>query len=347
LATNGEAANGICLNPSVSEDGRWVVFYSEASNLVGADTNGVADIFLRDRLAGTTRRVSVGPNGVQLSADSAFPAISGDGSTVAFSTDAPELNEPPGYQVYVHDVASGVTELVSRNLAGTAGAGVSRHPAISYDGQFVAFESGAPNLVPNPTHPFGEIFLLDRSTGTIEQVSKRSDGSTVSAPSVQPSISDDGRYVAFSAYGALDPADSNQSIDVYVRDRWTSATQRGSLAHNQAELTGVGVDSVISGDGQWVVFTTSMAGVVPGSSNGVAHVYLRNLRNSSVRRISMSANGTLANDNNIFPFLGHGGSLVGFYSYGNNWTPDWGAPTIQETIYLVSPDIDEIHSDGF
>ena len=351
VSVNGATpGNGYSLNPAVSNDGRYVVFHSDASNLVDNDQNGVADVFVRDRLARVTYRASVGPEGQEGSESSAYPAISGDGQVVAFASASPEFApEVTGesLQMYVRMQSAGLTELVSRTPEGVPGLGTNREVALSSDGRFVAFESQATDLMPYQTSFSGEIFVLDRQTGTMEHVSVRADGTPSGTPSISPSISDDGRHVGFHAYGALDPADSNGSLDGYVRDRIAGTTQRVTLAHNMAELPLGAFYMVLSGDGKWVVFLSSQAGVLPGVPAGTSHVYLRRLSDGQMRLVTVNSNGDLPNDNNLFPALGGDGSTVGFASYATNWFPDVGAPTIQQSVYLASPDIDEIHAADF
>ena len=139
------------LCPAISADGRYVAFWSGASNLVPGDTNEHYDVFVRDRQLGTTDRVSVASNGTQANGDSAFPAISADGRYVTFESEA--SNVVPGdtnhaRDVFVRDLRSGTTERVSVATDGTQANGDSLIPAISADGRYVAFDSAASNSSP-------------------------------------------------------------------------------------------------------------------------------------------------------------------------------------------------------
>ncbi len=351
ISRNGaNPGNGFSVNPSVSDDGRYVVFSSSASNLVENDLNGVDDIFVHDRLTGTNYRASVGPQGQEGSAASNHPAISGDGRVVAFTSSAPEFTPAPNGdfpQAYVRVQSQGLTELISRTAAGLPGMGTSRDIALSADGRFVAFGSEATNLTTNPTNAFGDIFVRDRQTGAIEHVSVRTNGTPGGAPSMIPSISADGRLVSFATAAALDPADTNSALDGYVRDRSLGLTQRITLAHDSSQIPAGAFYIVLSGDGHWVTFVSTEAEVVPGVPSGTAHVYLRQLTTGQVRLISTNRNGTLANPTNDFPVLGRNAATVGLRSSASNWIPDVGAPSTRSTVYLNSPNIDEIQAAGF
>src|SRR5919109_3868378 len=163
---------GVAAYPAISEDGRFVAFVSQADNLVSKDNNGNADVFVRDRLLGTTERVSVNSAGEEADIGGEGPAISADGRFVAFQSEAQNL-VPGGNpflfvdQIYVHDRETGTTEIISVNAAGQAGNSLNVQADISADGRFVVFSSFADNLVPEPQSGL-QVYLRDRLTGTIE-----------------------------------------------------------------------------------------------------------------------------------------------------------------------------------
>jgi Tol biopolymer transport system component len=227
----GNQGNGRSGGPAMSADGRYVAFSSRASNLVADDTNGAWDAFVHDRDTGATRRVSVDSSGKQWNRSSGGSAMSADGRYVALYSEfaGPISCLPPGYgpgegyegcsEVFVHDRQTGTTEWVSVDSGGSPGNGHSQAPAISADGRCVAFDSYASNLVPGDTRD-RDIFVHDRQTGVTEQVSVDSAGVQGNDDSWAPAISADGRYVAFlSDASNLVPDDTNDSPDVFVRDR--------------------------------------------------------------------------------------------------------------------------------
>ncbi|MFO1049929.1 MAG: hypothetical protein U1E52_18765 [Geminicoccaceae bacterium] len=223
VSSAGAQGNSISDIPAISADGRFVAFSSLASNLVPGDTNGVSDVFVRDRQTGKTRRVSVGQGGKQGNRFSNAPAISANGRYVVFTSSADNL--VPGDtngagDVFVHDLRSGATRRVSRASGGRQGNASSFDGAISPDGRYVAFTSEASNLVPNDTNGEWDIFRRDRRTGITERVSVGTSGVQGNGRSDGPGISEDGRVVAFESLASnLVPSDTNDSEDVFARVR--------------------------------------------------------------------------------------------------------------------------------
>ncbi len=227
VAFVGGQANAHSFLPAISADGRHVAFQSRASNLVPGDINEAVDVFVHDRATGATERVSVASDGTQGNFESRFsPAISADGRYVAFASFASNLvpgDTSEALDVFVHDRATGATERVSVASDGAEASGVYRdsfNPAISADGRYVAFEGRASTLVPGDTNGVHDVFVHDRVTGTTERVSMASDGAEANALSGLPAISADGRHVVFPSFASnLVPGDTNEALDVFVRDR--------------------------------------------------------------------------------------------------------------------------------
>src|SRR5213076_3051692 len=181
VASGGTEGNGASLSSALSADGRFVAFVSAATDLVAADTNGASDVFVRDRLTGTTERVSVASGGTQSNAASLGSALSADGRLVAFQSDATNLvvgDTNGATDVFVRDRQTGMTARVSVASDGTQANNVSSYPALSADGRFVAFQSDATNLVVGDTNGKTDVFVHDRQTGTTERVSVASGGGT-------------------------------------------------------------------------------------------------------------------------------------------------------------------------
>ena len=188
------------------------------------DTTGGEDqdLFVHDRHNGTTRRVSIGLGGAEANGTSFDPALSADGRFVVFNSGASNL--VPGdtngtNDVFLHDLQTGATRRVSRGLGGAEADGASFEPAISADGRIVAFTSFASNLVLGDTGIASDVFVSDSHTGRIRRVSVGPGGIEGNSTSAQPSISADGRVVAFSSRASnLVPAtDTNELFDVFVR----------------------------------------------------------------------------------------------------------------------------------
>ena len=209
--------------PSISADGRYVAFSSMASNLVTGDTNGATDIFVHDRTTGTTTRVSVDSSATQGNDHSYEPSISADGRYVAFWSDASNLvtGDTNGLKdVFVHDRSTGTTTRVSVDSGGNQGNNYSCAPSISSDGRYVAFYSIASNLVTGDTNGDVDVFVHNRSTDTTTRVFLDSSGTQSNGHSYSPSISADGRYVAFYSYATnLVSGDTNGVRDIFVTDK--------------------------------------------------------------------------------------------------------------------------------
>lgn len=247
--------------PAVSADGRFVAFSSTATNLVAGDTNGVADIFVRDRTSGATTRVSVDSAGAEADWESSAPSLSGDGRYVAFTSVADNL--VPGDtnhndDVFVHDrdpdgngildEGNGVTVRVSVDSNGVEGNNASNpwdwdsdtasNRTISDDGSRVVFWSFASNLVPGDTNGWGDVFVHDLTSGATTRVSVSSTGGEADHESKYPTISNDGAVVAFESDATnLVSGDSNDLLDVFVRDLARGTTTRVSVDSSGSEFT--------------------------------------------------------------------------------------------------------------
>ena len=276
---NGDDVSGFA--PSVSADGSTVVFQSAGQELIADDDNGLSDVF--SARGGSIRRLSEGTGDTEADGFSDQPALSSDGRFVAFRSEATNLTSGSD-QVATSDVfvtaLAGGTERVSLGIGGAQPNGDSEDPAISGNGSIVAFRSSASNLVPGDGNGLDDIFVYDRNANLTERVSVASNGAEGSAHAIQPSVSADGRFVAFaSADTSLTPGDTDNVIDVFVHDRSTGATTR--VSERKGSPFGAGDDSfapAISGDGCFVAFHTDGGGsLVPSDTNGEADVYVADL----------------------------------------------------------------------
>ena len=306
LSSAEEQAVGESWSPAISGDGRYVAFYSDATNLVSGDTNDAEDIFVRDRQAGTTVRVSLTTAGVQANgASNGWLAISSTGRYVAFTSDATNLvaGDTNGFgDVFVRDRdtdADGIfdeagavsTTRVSVSSGGAQSNDESYYAAISADGRYVAFGSAATNLVTGDTNGFPDVFVRNRQAAITTRISLGSAGGQGNAGSFDPAVSTDGRYVAFLSYASnlvtgdtnnlcqtdLDPELEN-CPDVFARDRDTDedgvfdeagavSTTRVSVNSFGGEGNGESLDPSISGDGSQVVFYSFASTLVTGDTN--------------------------------------------------------------------------------
>ena len=271
VATDGTQGNLGSGSPSISADGRFVAFISQATNLVLGDINGQDDVFVHDRQTGITERVGVFAKG--------SPSISADGRYVAYqSTDRSFV---PGDtngtdDVFVRDRQTGTTERVSVATDGTQGNLGSGAPSISADGRFVAFESFATNLVPGDTNGQCDVFVHDRQTGTTERASVSTEGVAGDKGGHWASISAAGRFVAFISQATnLVPGNANGKYEVFVHDRQAGTTTRGSVAADGTEGDGDSYNPTMSADGRYVAFASGATNLVPGDTNGHQDVFVQ------------------------------------------------------------------------
>ena len=336
--SSGGEANLDSYYPSISGDGMLVAFQSYASNLVAGDTND-ADIFVHDLVSGATEIVSVDSSGVQGNSSSAYPAISADARVVAFGSGSTNL--VPGdtnqkFDIFVHDLVTGATERVSIDSGGVEANGDSRSPAISSDGQVIAFLSDATNLVAGDTNGVTDVFVHDRGTGVTERVNVDSAGLQADYWSGSLDVSDDGRIVAFdSAATNLVAGDTNQRSDVFVHDRQTGVTERVSVDSNGAEANGSSGQPSLSADGQVVAFNSGASNLTSGDTNGTTDVFEHYRATGITELVSISDLGVEGNALSSAPRLSGDGQTVSFVSSASNLVPNDGNG--QEDVFVRFP----------
>lgn len=285
----GAEANGASYQPDVSENGRFVVFTSEATNLAPEDTNGVADVFVVDLATLATGRVSLGTRG-QANARSSSPAISANGRVVAFESAATNLvpSDTNGVaDVFVVELARRGIERVSVGDNGQQNRAVSppflQVPDLSEDGRYVVFESDATNLVEDDANRRTDVFRRDRERDDTLLVSASTDQVQGNNDSFGPRITASGGFVTFQSFASnLVQGDDGPREDVFVRDLRRDATSVISVTSDgsprQAEVLGQVLQRpAISASGTIAAFASSAPNLVPGDDNGLVDVFLRRL----------------------------------------------------------------------
>lgn len=322
LGTEGDGPSD---SPIISLDARFLVFASEATNLVPNDTNGLRDVFVHERTPGLTSRASESSSGAQANGASFDPAITANGEYVAFASAATNL--VPGdtngrTDVFVRHVASGIVERISVDSLGGQADGDSDRPSLSADGRYVAFRSDADDLVPGDTNGRSDVFVHDRLTGLTRRVSVGPGGAQAHGDSVQPALSADGRFVAFASDADdLVPGDTNGASDVFLHDWMTGITERVSVDSAGAQAGGPSHDPAVSADGDLVVFASAADDLVPGDTNAADDVFLRDRRAGSTERVSLDSAGAQASGSSASPALTTDGSFVTFDSDAPNLVP--------------------------
>lgn len=323
-APDGGAGDDDSTDPALSADGSVVAFASFAGNLVDGDSNGASDVFVRDRVAGRTSRVSVAPDGAQGNANSFTPSISANGRFVAFASEATGLvtgDHNRAGDVFVHDRATGMISPVSVASDGKPGNGNSFSPAISADGRFVAFASEATNLVRGDTNGAIDVFVRDREVSRTTRASIASDGTQAGGDVFTPSISADGRFVAFaSGAGNLVPGDANRASDVFVHDRQKRRTILASTSGDRPPSDRGSFAPALSADGLRVAFTTDGA-LVSDDTNNTEDIFVYDLSTRAVARVSLASDGTEGNRPSTGPSISPDGRVVAFESLATNLVP--------------------------
>lgn len=309
-AATGGGGDGRSESPSISSDGRFVAFRSEATDLVPGDTNGQTDVFVRDRTLGTTTRVSVSTAGAQPDGASDFPSVSADGSAVAFVSRATNLagSDTNGVtDVFVHDLVAGTTVRVTNGIGGAEANGESFPAAISGEGQTVVFASAASNLVDGDTNDVADVFAYDRATASIRRVDTTATGGQADGGTLLggggPAVDAAGTLFAFST-GAPNLLGSPPGFDVVARDIVANTVERIStgaeLDNHYIEAGSAGPS--VSGDGRRVAFAD------------VADVFVRDRQTRSLTRVSQLSQCVAADGITGAPSISANGRWVAFQS---------------------------------
>ena len=326
-----QALNGNSYNVFISAGGRFVVFVSNADNLVPDDMNTYRDVFIRDRKLGKTRLINVSSSGEQVNNDfsdaySNGSPISADGRFVVFSAFAANLvpsDLNSHTDVFIRDRQNHTTRRISVNSAEEeAQNGDSVDPAISADGRFVVFASTADNLVPNDLNTSVDVFIRDRKKGVTKRVSVNSAEEESHAGGSEVSVSANGRYVLFGSTSdnlAPGPADGHE--DAYVRDRWKGTTRRVSVntrGHQANESVGY---MSISNSGRFVVFETNANNLVKHDTNGQDDVFVRDRRSKTTKRVSVSSSEKQVMNWSGYAHISPSGRFVAFESPAAHLVP--------------------------
>jgi hypothetical protein len=333
VSSSGAEADSASYHSSISSDGRYIAFDSIATNLVPGDTNGIGDVFVHDRVSGTTERVSLTSAGDEPPAGpppsfSAGPSISRDGRYVAFYSNVALVPEDTNeeHDVFVRDRTAGTTTRVS---VGSNGEQVEQYagvywPSISEDGRYVAFRTGSQNIDPNHDGT-PNLYVRDQQSGITEQVGfNRDPEADPEGGGDHPTISADGRYVVFDSSQELDPADDDGlGSDIYSSDRTVpfsstlltpgNVTDAGCGAGNNASPS-----CALSADGRYLLFSSGSPDLVGGDGNEARDVFIRDLIEGTIRVVSVSSGGDLGNGDSFASDISADGRYVVFWSIASN-----------------------------
>jgi len=279
--SNGGEANGSSTIQGISGNGRFVVFTSNATNLVPADSNGNTDVFVKNRKTGKTKRVSVRSNGAQGNNGSFSAAISPNARYVTFSSAASNLvpNDSNGVaDVFVHDRNNKKTRRVSVASNGAQANNVSQLSDVSDNG-VVVFASFATNLVPGDTNGVWDAFAHRIGNGQTRRVSVSSagaQGNNNSGIFSVPTISANGDRIAFDSQASnLVAGDSNANLDTFLRDRSSQTTRRVSVRFDGTQGNTAAAGGHVTSNGKLVAFLSNSTNLVGGDTNGFNDSFIR------------------------------------------------------------------------
>ncbi len=332
-AWDGSQTDGGSANPVISADGRYILFNSSASNLIKGglpkEDYPHNKLYLYDQETGKTELESVTADGSPANYDSQGGTISEDGRFIAFVSNA--TNNIAGYsgsefQVYLRDRKTGKNYFVSGPLDGSLPSEDSNSPSISGSGRFVAFESFSTNLLQADTDDDPDIYVRDMVKNKLYLASVSSNGVKGDIDSFYPSISSDGRYVAFASVATnLVPGDTNKAVDIFVHDLMTGKTERVSVSSRGKQANAGSNFPVISGNGRYVGFISSADNLVPGDTNGLEDVFVHDRQTGKTERVSVSSSGKQQTHGTMYDqgyagiSLSFDGRYVAFVSQATNF----------------------------
>lgn len=335
----GTQANAPSSEAAISADGRFVVFVSQASNLVPGDTNQAADVFLLDRETGKIERVSITDDGRQADGASSGPSISADGRYLAFvswaSNLVPEdtnrctlMTKEMGScaDVFLRDRLANRTVRVSLAEGGQtdghsgylveAGGWLHAMTSLADDGQRVVFYSNAPNL--GGRQP-GGLFVRDLASGETRQVDLSVDGQPGNNISFGGVLSADGRYVTFYSFASnLHPDDQNDFADIYLRDLETNELFLVTAGLSSQGGDGHSIAPALSGGGRYIVFRSAATNLVEGDVNGFEDIFTYDRESGQTRLASRSVHGPQTNNNSLGPDIAAESRYLAFASLASN-----------------------------
>src|SRR5438128_5057042 len=325
-AIGGGLPNADCQEVRISGAGRFVVFASQASNLVLNDNNNASDVFLYDRNLGQLELISkVGL--AYGNADSSSPAVSADGRYVVFASDASNLvsGDNNGYRdIFVRDRQPPfpTTTRVSVSSLGAQANYISDAPNISGDGRYLTFLSGANNLVTDTYFAAFHLYLRDRVNGTTERISKVSSTQPGNANSGLSTLSADGRYIAFESEASnLVPGDTNNAQDIFLWDRVARLLKRVSMANNGAQADQDCWEPFLTADGRHVCFYSHASTLCAQDHDDFYNIFDHDRISAKLSRLTYNHAGHTGLDNSFSPVASADGQFMAFDSWAWNLVP--------------------------
>ncbi|MBC7835585.1 MAG: PD40 domain-containing protein [Phycisphaerales bacterium] len=324
IRADGGQPTGDSFLPTISADGNRVAFVSEAPDITPPDANGVSDIFLRDRSAMATTRVSLSNDESPANGANTNPSIDAAGRYVVFESLATNLaTDGNGHRdIFLRDTFLGMTSRISIGQGGGGGDepnGPSSSASISRDGQWVAFVTEASNIVPGDIGPQADIALVELASGQVFRASADQSGLDANGAASEPVVSSGGQFVAFtSAASDLVALDLNGVPDIFVFSRATGQTERISVSSAELEASGASWSPRISADGRYVSFVSDADNLTMGDTNGTPDIYIRDRQLGTTSRLVLGPANLQAEGGLFSPAMSANGSYFTFVSEATN-----------------------------
>ena len=313
LNTSGGQPNGNVLNPVISPDGNYIVYSSDANNLVTNDTNGKSDIFVFNNYNNQTSRISVNSANGQSNGNSYNPSINSNGRYIAFDSVADNLvplDTNRCSDIFIRDMWTGTITRIGFNSTVLQLNGNSYNPSISGDGRYIAYEFY--NAVLGGSYGNSSIYLYDRIFGNTTIVSSGSD-------STNPCISTIGNYVAYDSYvNKVVYPDKNNIRDIIRYSIVDGAKITVSVDSYGKDADGSSYNPSINSDGTIIAFQSNANNLCPGDTAGNSDVFVHNTKTGITSRVSVSSSNQQANGASVNPSINADGLYVIFYSFASN-----------------------------
>jgi Tol biopolymer transport system component len=366
VSTSGEIANRFVETLTrPSEDGRYVAFTTIATNLVVPDPTLTRDVFLRDRVLGTTTRVRTDGIAADLTPDgrriSYYRALLGVASVLDIAADteialstAPDVSSPGAFsadgrfvlysevvgaigpdRVWRRELASGMDDLVSATFMGGPNTIVALPGFLSADGTIATFTTADPNIVPGDGNGKNDAFYKDYGFGFTDRISVSSFAAELPGDSSAGAVTPDTRYLLFSTESPAVPEDANGTWDLYVSDRFLGELRRASVSSSgeSGNASSQNLRAWISNDGTRVIFDSLASNLVAGDTNGARDVFEHDFLTNSTRRIVLGVGGAQVDADVELRGISTDGRYLTVLSTASNLVP--GAVNSEVQAYLI------------
>lgn len=330
--------------PVIAADGSVVAFVSASGNLVPGQASGALyDIYVASLAGPAIERVSTGDGDIKARGGRSLnPDLSGDGRYVVFESTVADWaagGSDTTVDIFLKDRASRSITRISTSLSGTDGNGDSINPRISQDGRFVVFQSAATNLSADDTNAYSDIFVWDRNSGALTNITMGAASRNTNNHAVRPDVGagdGSGATVVFESARAFVAADTNNALDIFAYNMTTRAFRLVSARANGATVAVASEEASISDNGRFVSFTGYSDGLVPGDSNGTRDVFVKNLASGAIARVSQ--NGAIVNNQaSLASEISANGSWIVFESGASNLIATDANGTFPDVFRVANP----------